>query len=140
MGKRVGLDTAPLIFFIEEYEKYISVLAPFFTELELGKFRVVTSVVTLLEVLVHPLRQRNEALAAQYNDILLSSSAISTLPVTFATAQEAAELRSHYNLKTPDAIQLATAMKEGATTFLTNDRDFPDVPGVAILRVRDLTD
>lgn len=56
--------------------------------------RVVTSTVTLLEVLVHPIRHGDEALAHQYNDILLSSSNIATIPVTPTTAQTAAELRA----------------------------------------------
>lgn len=138
-GQTVGLDTAPLIFFIEEHADYIDLLDPFFADLDQGKFRVVTSVVTLLEVLIHPLRQGNEALAQQYNDVLLSSSNISTLPLTFAIAQEAAELRARHKLKTPDAIQLATSIQHGATAFLTNDRDFPQIPGIAVMRLKDIT-
>lgn len=77
-GKTVGLDTAPLIFFIEQHELYADVLRPFFTALAAGQFRAVTSTVTLLEVLVHPLRHGDEVLAHRYNDILLSSPNIST--------------------------------------------------------------
>src|SRR5688500_10841927 len=90
-GQTIGLDTAPLIFYIEENEDYLAVLDAFFDDLDLGLFRAVTSAITLLEVLVHPLRNGEEALAHQYNDILLSSPYVSTLPVTYAIAQEAAE-------------------------------------------------
>jgi predicted nucleic acid-binding protein len=137
-GQVVGLDSAPLIYYIEDRPEFVELLDPFFTDLEQGRFRVVTSTVTLLEVLVHPLRHGDEALAHSYNDILLSSPNISTIPVTYATAQEAAELRARHNLKTPDAIQLAVAISQGATTMLTNDRDFPDVDGVKILRLMDI--
>jgi predicted nucleic acid-binding protein len=112
---------------------------PFFKSLALGNFQIVTSTVTLLEVLVHPLRRGDKALAHQYNDILLSSPNVSTLPVTYATAQEAAELRARHNLKMPDAIQLAVALSAGATSVLTNDRDFPRKSGIEILRLRNLT-
>jgi predicted nucleic acid-binding protein len=135
-GQVVGLDSAPLIYYIEDRPEFVELLDPFFTDQ--GRFRVVTSTVTLLEVLVHPLRHGDEALAHSYNDILLSSPNISTIPVTYATAQEAAELRARHNLKTPDAIQLAVAISQGATTMLTNDRDFPDVDGVKILRLKDI--
>jgi len=81
-GQTVGLDTSPLVFFIEENPLYDDLLDPFFNDLDAGRFRVVTSTITLLEVLVHPLRYGNEGLAQQYNDILLSSPNVTMLPVT----------------------------------------------------------
>lgn len=137
-GQIVGLDTSPLIYYIEEHEDYIDSLDLFFDALKDDKFRVVTSTVTLLEVLVHPLRRGDETLAHRYNDILLSSPNISLCPVTFSLAQEAAELRARHNLKTADAIQLATALGEHATAFLTNDRSIPDNCGIKILRLADV--
>lgn len=97
-----------------------------------------TSTVSLLEVLVHPLKRGDDRLAHEYNDILLSSPHILTVPVTPATAQIAAELRATGKLKTPDAIQLATAINHRADAFLTGDRDFGDFDLLKILRVRDL--
>ena len=136
-GQTVALDTAPLIFYIEQNQLYIDCVRPFFVSLAQGHFHVVTSTVTLVEVLVHPLRYGDEALAHRYNDVLLSSPNISMLPVTHTIAQEAAEMRARHNLKTVDAIQLATALSKGATTFVTNDRGFPDDCGIKILRVKD---
>jgi predicted nucleic acid-binding protein len=138
-GQVVAIDTAPLIYFIEQHPGYIERVRPFFASLAEGRFRAVTSTVTLLEVLVRPLRQGDDALAHQYNDILLSSPSIAALPVTYATAQEAAELRARHGLKTPDAIQLAVALHEGAAALLTNDRDLPRLPGIEILRLREMT-
>lgn len=137
-GQTVGLDTAPLIFFIEQHEAYIELVRPLFAALAEGRLRAITSTVTLLEVLVHPLRHGDESLAHRYNDILLSSPNISTLPVTYAIAQEAAELRARYNLKTPDAIQLAVSIGQGASVFITNDRLLPDSCGMEIIQISDL--
>jgi predicted nucleic acid-binding protein len=137
-GQTIGLDTAPLIYFIERHSDYIQTLRPFFVSLSEGKLRVVTSTVTLLEVLVQPLRRGDEALAHRYNDILLSSSNISTLPLTHAHARLAAELRARFNLKTADSIQLAVAIDERATVLLTNDRRIPDNCGITVLRLADL--
>ncbi|HEX5471959.1 MAG TPA: PIN domain-containing protein [Lacipirellulaceae bacterium] len=134
-GQTIGLDTAPIIYFIERHVDYIEGLRPFFISLAEGNFRAVTSTVTLLELLVHPLRCGDEALAHQYNDILLSAANISTLPITAAIAQTAAELRARHNLKTPDSIQLAVAIAEGASAFLTNDRRIPDDCGLSIPRL-----
>ena len=137
-GKTVGLDTAPLIFYIEDHPIYADLLDPFFEAAKAGEIRIVTSILTLLEVLVHPLKRGDESLAHQYNDILLSSPHIFTIPVTPATAQAAAELRASSNLKTPDAIHLATAIHQHADAFLTNDRDFSGVKSLSILKVMDL--
>jgi predicted nucleic acid-binding protein len=137
-GKTVGLDTAPLIFYIEDHPSYADLLAPFFEAVKSGEIRVVTSTVTLLEVLVHPLKHGDESLAHAYNDILLSSPNILTVPVTPATAQTAAELRATSNLKTPDAIHLATAINHRADAFLTGDRDFGGFNMMTVLRVREL--
>lgn len=137
-GRTVALDTSPLIFFIERRQPYADLLRPFFQAVDRGDIRVVTSTVTLLEVLVHPLRHGDESLAHQYNDILLSSPHIFTVPVTPATAQAAAELRASSNLKTPDAIHLATAINYHADVFLTNDRDYGNVTSPRIIKLCDL--
>ncbi len=137
-GATVCVDTSPLIFFIEEHSKYGPLVDPFFESVSRGEIALVNSTVVLLEVLVHPIRNGDEHLAQRYNDILLSSSHISTVPVTAHSAQTAAELRAAHNLKTPDAIHLATALDHGAAASLTNDRDFPAIDGIEILKLRDL--
>ncbi len=136
-GQTVGLDTAPLIFYIEEHPTYCPIVEPFFDAVARGELRVVTSTITLIEVLIHPLRKQDETLAHRYNDILLSSPGIHVASVTPTTAKMAAELRSRFNLKTPDAIQLATVVRHGATALLTNDRDFGSAP-LKVLRLLDL--
>ena len=138
-GKIVAIDTAPLIFFIEQRQPYVEILRPFFQAVVRGEIQVICSAIVLTEVLVHPLRHGNDKLAYDYNDIMLSSPNISTVPVTPTTAQLAADLRAHSKLKTPDAIHLATAIQHNADAFLTNDRDFGDLPAMTLLRVQDLT-
>jgi len=56
-GSTVGLDTGPLIYYIEEHPTFLARVAPFFEASEHGEFRIVTSLVTLIEVLTHPLRE-----------------------------------------------------------------------------------
>jgi hypothetical protein len=70
-GQVVGLDTAPLIYLIEQNQVYLGLVRAFFGALSRGEFQVVTSTLTLTEVLVHPLRSGNVELAGQYRDILL---------------------------------------------------------------------
>lgn len=130
--KTVGLDTAPLIYFIEEDPAYIETVKLFFEAMDRGEFLVVTSTVTLLEVLVHPLRSNNRELATDYRDILLNSK-LMTLEVSSAIAEQAAQLRAAHNIRTPDAIQVSAALNAGATHFFTNDVRLPEIPSIQIL-------
>jgi predicted nucleic acid-binding protein len=137
-GQVVGLDSAPLIYFIEENPTYLEMTDAFFEAMVRGEFRVVTSVVTLLEVLVYPLRQGNRILAQQYRDILFNEEGLTTIAVSPAIAEVAAQLRASYNLQTPDSIQMATAISGGASFFLTNDARLPSLPGLEVLVLEEL--
>lgn len=131
----VGLDTAPLIYFIERHPAYAAKPKLFFAAAGRREFRIVTSLVTLLEVLVHPLRNGRDDLAREYRDILLRSPSLTALPVGEEIAEEAARLRALHSVRTPDAIQLATAKIAGATWFLTNDGNLPSPAGLSLLVV-----
>lgn len=135
-GSIVGLDTAPLIYFIEENPLYLSPLRAFFDAADQGHFRIVTSILTLTEVLIHPLRQGNSPLANEYRRILLRANNVETLPVSALIAEEAARLRAKHNLRTPDSIQIATAVTAGATSFLTNDIRLTGhwIPNILVLK------
>ncbi|MCL2072397.1 MAG: hypothetical protein FWH18_00590 [Marinilabiliaceae bacterium] len=66
--KKIFLDTAPLIYYIEGNNNYEQKLNELFGEKSHCRF--VTSVITLAEVLVMPLREGKEELAQQYENIL----------------------------------------------------------------------
>jgi predicted nucleic acid-binding protein len=132
-GATVGLDTAPLIYFIERHSVYAPRLRPFFAAAERQEFQLLTSLVTLIEVLIIPLRTGRNDLVREYRDILLRSPSLKTVPLTVEIAEEAAPLRASHNVRTPDAIHLATARTGGASWFLTNDVGFPALPGISML-------
>jgi predicted nucleic acid-binding protein len=136
-GKTVGLDTAPLIYFIEENPPFLETTKLFFEAMDRDEFAVVTSTVTLLEVLVHPLRNNNMALAVEYRDILLNSK-LMTLEVSITIAEQAAQLRTTHNILTPDAIKISAAINAGATHFLTNDIKLPEIPFIRIITLDSL--
>ena len=47
-GKLVGLDTAPLIYFMEQNSNYLEMMRVFFRSFDRGDFRMVISTVTLV--------------------------------------------------------------------------------------------
>jgi predicted nucleic acid-binding protein len=98
----------------------------------------VTSSVTLLEVLVKPLREGQTALAKRYRDILTMAPGIELFDVTSSLAELAAKLRAKYSVRTPDSIQLASCIELGAEYFLTNDSRLKAVSEVNVVTVGEL--
>lgn len=133
-----ALDTAIFIYYIEENPSFLPLVAPIFEEVAEGRREVVTSSLTLLEVLVVPYRAGNLALAERYEASLSRSRGLRLVDIGRDELRTAAQLRAlHPSLRTPDALQLAAALSAGCRSFVTNDRDLPPVPGLRILRLRD---
>jgi len=105
----VYVDTAPVIYTVERHADYEQLLLPLWAALDGGAIEVVTSELTLLETLVKPLRDGDQALAGDYEK-LLTATAVRLLPVTASVLRDAARIRAAINLKTPDAIHAATAL------------------------------
>jgi predicted nucleic acid-binding protein len=53
-------------------------------------------------------------------------------------AEGAAELRARHNLRTPDAIQIATAIRSGTSWFLTNDAELANLSEISVLVLKQL--
>ncbi|MFQ5703159.1 MAG: type II toxin-antitoxin system VapC family toxin [Gemmatimonadales bacterium] len=134
-GTVVGVDTAIFIYFIEEHPAYLPVLLPLFDEVAAGKRTIVTSGITLLEVLVVPLRVGSLALAERYETLLTRSRGVDFVDVSREQLRTAAQLRALYDVRTPDALQLAAALSRECATFLTNDRPLPQFPGLRVLQL-----
>ena len=133
----VALDTAVFIYFIEEDPRFLPLLDPLFREADDGTRELVTSAITLLEVLVVPFRVGNHAVANRYEALLTRGRGMRLIDVTQQQLRAAAYLRSTTRVKTPDALQLVAAIGAGCQTFLTNDRRLPLVPGLEIRQLSD---
>jgi len=131
----VGIDTALVIYLIEEHPQFLPLVRPLFAEADAGRRRLVTSAVTLLEVLVVPYRAGNRALAARYEALLTNSRGLRLVDVDHAQLRAAAQLRVGYGLRAPDALQVAAAMTEGCEVFVTNDRALRSVPGLDVIQL-----
>ena len=131
----VGVDTAIFIYFIEEHPRFLPLLEPLFHEVATGSRELVTSALTLLEVLVVPYRSGDRLLAERYEALLTHSRGVEVAEISRNHLRAAAQLRAATGVKTPDALQLVAALAGGCPTFLTNDRELPDVPGIRILQL-----
>lgn len=136
-GGPVALDTAIFIYFIEEHPKYLPLIDPLFLELDQGGMEAATSVLTLLEVLVVPYRTGNVPLAERYERLLTRGKGLRLIPIGHAQLRAAAQLRASHAVRTPDALQLSAALSARCTTFVTNDRAIPQLPGLRVLQIEE---
>jgi predicted nucleic acid-binding protein len=81
-----------------------------------------TSRLSRLECRCKPLRVADAALLALY-DAFFTASEVALLDIDAGVVEKATELRAHLNVRTPDAIHLATAIVNRVSTFLTGDRN-----------------
>jgi predicted nucleic acid-binding protein len=109
---------------LEDTSEKGGIITRLFRTLDKRQVIVVTSTVTLLEILVHPYRKKDTATVDHYYAYLTRAPFMKLIPLSAAIADRAAQLRAIFGFKTPDAIQLATALDAEATLFLTRDIDF----------------
>ncbi|MEG4851385.1 PIN domain-containing protein [Microcoleus sp. B5-D4] len=133
----IYLDTQVIIYTVEANPNYYSLLQPLWVKFQTGEIELMTSELTLMETLVFPLKNANNILVSDYEQLLLSSD-IQLVPITQSVLRTAANLRANTHLKTPDAIHAATAISEGCTLFLTNDNGFRNVPHLSVVILSDV--
>jgi len=137
-GKIVVLDTAPLIYYVEENSAFLDRVRPFFEALERAEFSALTSTLTIAELLVKPLQLGRADQVHTFRELL--AEYVEIVPVTYEIAELAAQLRADHNFRTPDAIQIATAVSSQADAFLTNDARLARFKQLEVLVLSDLTD
>lgn len=87
---------------------------------------------SMMECLVKPLREQNSADIERYRGFF-ASTGLQIVEVNALVLETATLLRARHGLRTPDAIQAASAMSiKGPVTFLTGDKQFGKVPGLNV--------
>jgi predicted nucleic acid-binding protein len=133
----IGVDTAPFIYLWERHPRYFAPSETLFHHLRSPEVQGVTSVITLIEACVHPQRQGRLDLVQAYERSLIHSQQVRMLPVDVALARRAVTLRAQYDIRVPDALQIAAALEAGATLFVTNDRQLRKVQEIGVLLLDD---
>ncbi|MDZ7956918.1 MAG: type II toxin-antitoxin system VapC family toxin [Aulosira sp. DedQUE10] len=127
----IYIDTSVAIYTIEGNPDYYSLLQPLWSKFYAGEIQIISSELILMEVLVLPLRNGNNSLVADYEELL--SSQVQLIPISQSILRQAANLRATSNLKTPDAIHAATALSVSCNQFITNDKGLRNVPGLPVV-------
>lgn len=133
----VAVDTAVFIYLIEEHPSFLPIVAPLFRQADRERRQLVTSTLTLLEVLVVPYRAGRRDLARRYEALLTRGRGIRLVDLSRGQLRAAAQLRAATGIKTPDALQVAAALSADCRSFVTNDRRLPAIPGLRVLQLSD---
>ena len=80
---------------------------------------LLTSALTLGEVLVKPMEAGDQELRQRYENVITAGAVV--LPFDARAAPRFAEIRRDRSIRAPDAIQLACASTAGVDLFITND-------------------
>jgi predicted nucleic acid-binding protein len=131
--RKIGLDTSILIYAVEENPKYVGLVRPILRWVESSKGMAVTSTITMLELLVQPYRLADIDRVNKFYALLMTYPHLEWIEPNLAISDQAARLRAEHNLRTPDAIQAATALERDATGFISNDPMFKRVEGIEVL-------
>jgi predicted nucleic acid-binding protein len=122
--RRVALDTSVFIYQLEANAKYLSLTDAVFAWVERTGHEAVTSSITMTELLVPSYRDNNEHRVEEFHGLLSTYPNLRWMAPDLEAADIAARLRATYKLRTPDALQAATAILAQGTGFITNDPNF----------------
>lgn len=109
------------------HPSYLQLTDELFSWLARSGNMAVTSTICMTELLVPGYREGNRPRIDSFYSLLITCPNLVWSPATITVADLAAQLRAAHRLKTPDALQAATAMDSGASGFITNDPVFKRV-------------
>ena len=130
---RIFFDTNVFIYMFEGLEPNQSRMLEIRRRMLERGDRIVTSAMTLGEVLVKPTKLGQVSLIEQYDRAIRSTADVISFDAQ--VAWRFASLRATHNLRSADAIQLACAAHSGVDLFITNDKHLHklDVPGIGFI-------
>ena len=115
---RVFWDTNLFVYLVEGHGRAEQVAALRQRMIE-REDELLTSALTLGEVLVKPMEAGNQELQQRYENVITAGATV--LPFDARAAPRFAEIRRDRSIRAPDAIQLACASMAGVDLFITND-------------------
>ena len=135
---KLFLDTAPVVYYVEEDTRYLALVDPIFDRLDAGTLVAVTSPVTLAECLVMPYRNNQVELQQIFSDLIVNGTNVLFASIDREMGRRAAELRARYNLSLTDAFQIAVALQSGCDAFLTNDMTLKRVSELSMVVLEEM--
>lgn len=117
---RIFWDTNLFIYLFEQNAEWAPRVVELREKMLTRGDQLLTSWLTVGEVLTKPKELRNAVLAKSYLDFFQSGS-LELIPFDFEAAQRYSEIRSRERVRPADSIQLACAAAAVTDLFVTND-------------------
>ena len=103
-----------------------------------GSVQGVFSIIGMIELLTGAKKKGEKQLAQDYKILLAHLPNFSIYGIDEAVVDLATDLRIKYDLRTPDAIHLATAISKKAKVFVTNDRRLKKVKHIRVVTLSEI--
>ena len=129
--RRIALDASVFIYQLDANPRYVPLTDVVFSWAEMAGHAAVTSTVTMTELLVPSYRNNDEEKVDEIYSLLSTYPNLEWIAPDLEIADVAAKLRAVHGLRTPDALQAATAMRAHVTGFVTNDPVFSRIESFA---------
>jgi predicted nucleic acid-binding protein len=130
----IFLDANVIIYQVEGVEPFQCQVLTALREMvqQYAEVSFAVSRLSTMECLVKPVRERDNAVIDRYHGFFTATD-LKIVEVTSEVLETAILLRGHHGLRTPDAIQAASALSlKTPVIFLTGDRSFKNVPGLEV--------
>jgi predicted nucleic acid-binding protein len=131
------LDAMVFIYHFESHPTLANLTQVIFERMEAGLLTSLASVICLTEIYSGPLRKGYTALFEEYKRVFATYPNLSLIPVTPEIAEQAAILKAKYQLRTPDAIHVATGLVHKAEIFVSNDEALRSIKELEVLTLSD---
>ena len=136
--KRVFIDTAPIIYFLENSSIYMESMKKFFTRCMKEHIQIVTSTLTIEEYLVSPYSKGKLEYVDNFKRFIEYMN-IEVVDIDSSIAEQGAKIRGQYkNFKAMDALQIATAIIKKCDMFFTNDKQLRQEKELPCMTMEDI--
>ena len=133
--QRVYVDTNAFVYFLERHPEFYERVLPLFEAAARGSLQLVTSELTVAELLVQPYKMGRADIAATYRRFLKDEGLIDLVPVSLNVLEAAAASRAALGGSLADAIHVASASLSDCAAFVTNDQGIRSAPPLKIIQL-----
>ena len=132
MGQVVAIDSVIFIYVWNKQPEFFKQSKKILEQISSGSVHGIFAQIGLIELLTGPKKLGRGSLALLYKERVKNLPNLEILGMSDRVVDIASGLRAKYNLRTPDAIHIATAIDGGADKFITNDKNLKKVKEINI--------
>lgn len=135
VDQRVYVDTNAFVYFLQRHPEFYGRVLPLFEAAAQGRLQLVSSELTVAELLVQPYKLGRADVAATYRRFLKDEGLIELVPISLNVLEAAAASRGTLGGSLADAIHIATASLSDCVALVTNDHGIRAAPPLKIIQL-----